>query len=349
MRVLVTGATGFVGRHLVRLLLSHRHRVYGTYLTPPAEWGFDAALFRCDVRDAARIRDITREICPGRIYHLAGQSSPSQSLEDFRNAFDANFWGTYNLLEATRQVVPRARVLVVGSGQCYGPVKASALPVSEDQLFAPPNPYALSKAAADMLAGQYHSRFGLHVVRARPFNHTGPGQQQGFVCSDYARQIAAIELGHGRSVLRVRDPEVRRDFSDVRDVVRAYQLLLEKGKPGEAYNVASGQPISVRQIVLSLVSLSSRPIRISAVRQRLRSGDVPTLYGSSRKLRRATGWKPAYNMHQTLGDLFDYWKTAFNSERKAGTSAEASVARELPKKSQGMRGKGVCRSKWAIP
>jgi GDP-4-dehydro-6-deoxy-D-mannose reductase len=314
MCVLVTGATGFVGQHLVKLLLSLRHSVFGTYLSPPTEWGFDATLFRCDVRDSARVRAIIRKICPTRIYHLAGESSPSQSLKDFRNTFDTNFWGTYNVLEAARQVVPRARVLVVGSGQCYGQVGASRLPANEDQILAPPNPYALSKAAADMLAGQYHSRYGLRVVRARPFNHTGPGQQQGFVCSDYARQVAAIESGQGCAVVHVRDPHVRRDFSDVRDIVRAYELLLEKGKPGEAYNVASGKTISVHQIVLSLVSLSSRPIQVSYSRQRLRSTDVPTLYGSSRKLRRTTGWKPTYKMHQTLEDLFEYWKTALNAK-----------------------------------
>ncbi len=337
MRILVTGATGFVGQHLVRLLLSLRHSVYGTYLSAPTEWGFDAALFRCDIRDAARVRALTRQIRPDRIYHLAGQSSPSQSLQDFRNAFNTNFWGTYNLLEAAGQVAPRARILVVGSSQCYGKVRASKLPITENQVFAPLNPYALGKSAADMLAGQYHSRFGLHVVRARPFNHTGPGQQQGFVCSDYARQIVAIESGHGRAFLRVRDPQVRRDFSDVRDVVRAYELLLEKGKPGQAYNVASGKPISVREIVLSLVSFSSRPIQISVLRQH--SADASTLYGCSRKLHRATGWKPAYNMHQTLADLFDYWKAAFEHgelSRKARVSTEAVAARGLPTKAQSL-------------
>jgi GDP-4-dehydro-6-deoxy-D-mannose reductase len=330
MRVLVTGATGFVGQHLVRLLLSHGKSVSGTYLNPPREWELKAALFQCDIRDAARVLAIARETRPSQIYHLAGQSSPSQSLEDFRNTFDTNFWGTYNLLEATRQVVPKARVLVVGSSQCYGSVKPSRLPISEDQVFAPTNPYALSKGAADMLAGQYHSRFGLQVVRARPFNHTGPGQEQGFVCPDYARQVIAIELGLGNAnpVLRVRDPQIRRDFSDVRDVVRAYELLLERGKPGEAYNVASGRTISVKQIVLSLVSLSSKPIRISAQRRSLRDGDIPTFYGSSLKLRRATGWKPAYNMHQTLADLFDYWKIAVQRDemtRKAAVSAEVAA------------------------
>ena len=329
MRVLVTGATGFVGQHLVRLLLSRGQNVYGTYLTQPHEWAFDAALFCCDIRDPARILAITREICPDRIYHLAGQSSPSQSLEDFKNVFDTNFWGTYNLLEAARQAVPKARVLVVGSALCYGPVKASRLPITEDEIFVPPNPYALSKGAADMLAGQYHSRFGLHIVRARPFNHTGPGQQLGFVCSDYAKQIAVIEADSGqkRPVIRVRDPQIRRDFSDVRDVVSAYELLLEKGKPGEAYNVASGRPISVKKIVVSLASLSSRPVHILARRQRLRPGDVPVLYGSNRKLRRATGWKPAYNMETTLADLFEYWKVACKKDqmRRLGVSAETAV------------------------
>jgi GDP-4-dehydro-6-deoxy-D-mannose reductase len=335
MRVLVTGATGFVGRHLVRLLLSLGQSVSGTYLSPPTDWRLDAALFRCDVRDPAQVRAITQEIRPERIYHLAGEASPSRSLEDFRNTFDTNFWGTYNVLEAALQIVPRSRILVIGSGQCYGPAKTGSSGVTEDHVFAPANPYALSKAAADMLGGQYYSRFGLHIVLARPFNHTGPGQQQGFVCSDYARQIAAIDSGDGRAVVRVRDPMVKRDFSDVRDVVCAYELLLQKGKPGEAYNVASAQPISVKAIVYLLASFSSRPIQIVALRQGLRSGDVRTLYGCNRKLRRATRWKPAYNIHQTLRDLFDYWKATLGCEeltRNAGKSAKAVAARRSGRK-----------------
>ena len=187
-------------------------------------------------------------------------------------------------------------------------MKPSHLPVTEDQAFAPPNPYALSKAAADMLAGQYYFRFGLHIIRARPFNHTGPGQMPGFVCSDFARQIAAIDLGLQRPVVRVGNLRAKRDFTDVRDVVQAYQLLLEKGKPGEAYNVASGQATSVWQIVRVLASFSSWRIRLSVQGQRFRPGDVRTLYGSSLKLRRATGWKPAYNLRTTLRDLYVWWK-----------------------------------------
>jgi len=306
MRALVTGATGFVGQHLIRLLSSRQYSVYGTYLAAPAEPIDKATLFRCDVRDATRLRAITGDIRPSRIYHLAAQSSPSNSIT--KEAFETNFWGTYNLLEVVRQVAPRARVLVVGSGQCYGEVHARGTPITESRPFVPPNPYALSKAAADMLSSQYFSRFGLHIVRARPFNHTGPGQQQGFVCSDYASQIAAIELGQRKPIIRLRDAQKQRDFSDVRDVVLAYELLLQKGEPGEAYNIASGRAISVRQLVRVLISFCSRPIRISLQHQQVRSGDIQSLYGSNRKLQRATGWKPAYNIRQTLQDLFEYWK-----------------------------------------
>lgn len=309
MRVLVTGATGFVGQHLVRFLNSLQYTVYGTYLSKEALARVPAVkLFRCDVRDAGRLRSIVRQIRPNRIYHLAAQSSPVESFRNLQGVYETNFWGTYNLLEAVRQVAPKARVLVVGSGQCYGPVKPSQLPATEDQAFAPPNPYALSKAAADMLAGQYYSRFGLHLIRARPFNHTGPGQAADFVCSDFARQIAAIDLGLRRPVVCTGDLRAKRDFSDVRDVVRAYELLLEKATPGEAYNVASGQATSVRQIVRLLASFSSRPIRLSVQRQRLRPGDARTLYGSNRKLRYATNWKPVYSLRSTLQDLYEYWK-----------------------------------------
>ena len=307
MRVLVTGATGFVGQHLVRLLLSRGHNVFGTYLSAPAEWEFAAELVSCDVRNADSVRRTIAEIRPDELYHLAGQSSPSQSLEQARDVYESNFWGTYNVLESLRQVAPRTRILVVGSGQCYGEVR-NRRRLTESAVLSPRNPYALSKAAADMLAGQYYFGFGLHVIRARPFNHTGPGQQAGFVCSDYARRIVDIELGKERPVLRTHDSGARRDFSDVRDVVRAYELLIQKGQPGEPYNVSSGRTITVKQIVSTLVSFCSRPMQISEERQEVVPGSIANLYGSPRKLCRATGWKPRYNMRQTLRDLFEYWK-----------------------------------------
>ena len=312
MRILVTGATGFVGEHLVRLLLSRDHNVFGTYLSVPASWEFAADLVSCDVRDADSVRKVVADIHPHKVYHLAAQSSPSQTLEQTRDVYESNFWGTYNLLESVRQVAPKAQILVVGSGQCYGEVR-NRKSLTESAVLSPRNPYALSKAAADMLAGQFYYRFGLHIIRARPFNHTGPGQQAGFVCSDYARRIVDIDGGNEPPVLHIRDSGVRRDFSDVRDVVRAYELLIEKGKPGEAYNVASGRSMTIREIVSILVSFCSRRVQILAGHQEARAGDIANLYGSALKLSRTTGWKPRYNMRQTLRDLFEYWKQLCNN------------------------------------
>lgn len=314
MRVLVTGATGFVGRHLTQLLVVQGHRVYGTYLTRPKGGCGGAQLVPCDVRDAARLHRFVRRIRPQRIYHLAAHSSVVDSFRDIRVVYETNFWGTYNLLEAVRQWVPRARVLMVSSGQCYGSMKRGQRPVAESQPLAPQNPYALSKAAADLLAGHYRARYGLYIVRARPLNHTGPGQSPEFVCSDFARQAAAIDLGRQAPVLSVGNLDVVRDFSDVRDVVRAYVLLLEKGKAGEAYNVASGRPTTVRQIVKLLTSFFSRPIRIRVERRRQRLADLHRLTVNTNRLRRTTGWKPRYDLRQTLRDLFLYWKAALQAE-----------------------------------
>jgi GDP-4-dehydro-6-deoxy-D-mannose reductase len=329
MRILVTGATGFVGEHLVRLLLSRDHNVFGTYLSVPSSWEFAAELVWCDLRDASSVRKIVADIRPHEVYHLAAQSSPSQSLEQTRDVYGSNFWGTYNLLESVRQVAPKARILVVGSGQCYGEVR-NRKPLTESAVLSPRNPYALSKAAADMLAGQYYYRFGSHILRARPFNHTGPGQSTGFVCSDYARRIVDIDVGNERPVLRVRDADVRRDFSDVRDVVRAYELLIEKGKPGEAYNVASGRSMTVREIVSILVSFCSRRVQISAEHQEVGAGDIANLYGSRLKLSRTTGWKPRYNMRQTLRDLFEYWKQLSNKGACKGQTEIVPDAQSEP-------------------
>ncbi|MGD1156171.1 MAG: GDP-mannose 4,6-dehydratase [Terriglobia bacterium] len=316
MRVLVTGASGFVGLHLIRLLNSRGHTIYGTaILGGRTERVPGARIFRCDIRDGARLRAIVRRVRPQRVYHLAAFSSVVNSFGDFRSVYETNFWGTFNVLEAVRQEAPKARVLVVGTGQCYGAALSSRLPVAESQPLSPQSPYALSKAVADMLAAQYHQRFGLHIIRARPFNHTGPGQASEFVCSDWARQIASAELRLTPPTLRVGDLTVQRDFSDVRDVVRAYELLLEKGKPGEAYNVGSGRATPMRQIAKLLTGFSSLPIQVRVQSRRLRPGEARALYGSIRKLTRDTGWKPKYNLESTLSDLYFYWKEQLLPER----------------------------------
>ncbi len=233
-----------------------------------------------------------------------------------------------DLLDAVRESAPKARVLLVGSGQCYGNVAAARLPVTEDQPLAPYSPYAGSKAAADLMGYQYFRTWNLQVIRARPFNPTGPGQPPQYVCSDLARQVAKIDAGLCHPVLEVGNTRVQRDFSDVRDVVSAYELLLECGQSGAAYNIASGRGVSIAQIVRLLRPFCRVPFKVEVQQQRLRAGEIPRLYGSNRKLRRDTGWKPEYSLSLTLKEVYSYWRTtlATGSARAAGGDGVAGAA-----------------------
>ncbi|HLC30418.1 MAG TPA: GDP-mannose 4,6-dehydratase [Dehalococcoidia bacterium] len=316
MRALVTGATGFVGPYLLRLLTARGWEVYAT--VRPGERlgrGEGVRFLRCDIRDEKRLRSIVRKVRPHRIYHLAALTSVRDSHRQFRTVYDTNFWGTFHLLEAVRECYRQARVLIVGSGQAYGRTKEGRRPLTESSPLAPESPYALSKAAADMLGYFYAQHYGLNVVRARPFNHTGPGQPPSFVCSELARQVAAIELELAAPVLRVGNMKARRDFSDVRDVVQAYWLLLEKGKKGEAYNVCSGRHVSIAEIIRRLSGFTSRGFRLVVEENRLRLGEARVLYGSNQKLRRETGWRPRHTLRQTLQDLTSYWKEKLSKKQ----------------------------------
>jgi GDP-4-dehydro-6-deoxy-D-mannose reductase len=321
MRILVTGGTGFVGQHLLRLLKERGHAIFATYLVPPAgESPAQVELLACDMRERNQVMEVLRHAQPHHIYHLAGLSSVTKSFAESRQVWNTNLAGTMNLLDAVREMVPKARVLLVGSGQCYGNVRASHLPVTEEEPLAPASPYAGSKAAADLLGYQYFRSWNLQVIRARPFNHTGPGQPPQFVCSDLARQVAEIDAGLRPPLLQVGNTRVQRDFADVRDVVRAYELLLERGTPGEAYNVASGRSVSVAQIVRQLRALCRQPLRVEVQQKRLRAGEAGRLYGSNRKLRRATGWKPEYALSRTLKDVFGYWKASLATRLASAAS-----------------------------
>lgn len=318
MRILITGATGFVGRHLARRLRSRGHEVHGTCLrrTSPLEWPANIPLTLCDIRNRKEVQSLLARISPHYICHLAAQSSVTKSLRSLRQVIRTNFWGTYHLLESAWQIVPTSRLLIVTSGDCYGQQPLKRLPVTESGCLHPQNPYAISKAAADMLSYYYHRKLGLNVVRARPFNHTGPGQSPHFVCSDFARQVAAIDLGLRPPVLQVGNLSVKRDFTDVRDVVRAYEQLITHGKPGEAYNIGSGRAVSLREITQILLSFSHRVIRVSVQTHRLRGGEPLLHYGSNGKIRKLTGWKPIHPLHKTLRDLYLYWKRRMQDKVK---------------------------------
>ena len=325
MRILVTGAAGFVGQHLVGLLAGRGDTVFGTYLGPPPRRpSRGAELLACDIRDQEQVRQVVRQARPHQVYHLAALSSVTRSFAEARQVWEANFWGAMNLLEALRENAPQAAILLVGSSQSYGRVAARQLPITEDHALAPESPYAASKAAADLLGLQYFHSWKLHVIRARPFNHTGPGQSTEFLCSDLARQAAEIDMGLRPPLVALGNTRVQRDFSDVRDVVRAYALLLQRGTPGEAYNVGSGRAVSVRQIVEWLQALSSKPFRIKVEAKRVRANEVAKLYGSNRKLRRATSWSPVYNLETTLRDLFFHWKALLQREARAQSTCVSS-------------------------
>jgi len=309
MRILVTGATGFVGQHLLPLLNGGGHQVFGTHLneneTAPVK------LMCCDLCCRAETERVMAQVLPERLYHLGGFASVRDSVSTPRDVYDTNFGGTLNVLEAVRVMAPECRVLVVGSGQCYG--VASAEPVDETYPLAPRTPYAGSKAAADLLAFQYFCTYKMHVVRVRAFNHAGPGQSPHFVISELARKVAAIDLGFSPPTMEVGNLAARRDFTDVRDVVRAYEVLLESGAPGEAYNVCSGRAVSIREVLDLLRKQCSRSIEV-VDKSLVHPGELQVLSGSNKKLQTETGWRPEISLTETVRDSFLYWKSQLTAK-----------------------------------
>ncbi len=308
--VVVTGAGGFAGRYLVAHLRSLGVRVVGVHrsVVPPLDPPADASLSwaRADVRDAAAVAGILRRATPSAVAHLAGFPWPGRSVDEPREAVEQILLGALGVLDAVRRAVPAARVLLVGSADEYGAVPASEQPLREDRALAPLTPYAVAKGAAAALALQYHRAYGIPVLPVRSFNHTGPGQRTGFVCPDLAAQVVAAERA-GSGEIRVGDRAVVRDFTDVRDVARAYVGLLERGVPGEMVNVASGVGRTIGDVVQALVGLARVPLRVveDPARARPRAWDCPALVGDATRLRERTGWRPEIPFERTLGDLLE--------------------------------------------
>ena len=295
MRAFVTGGHGFVGPWLCRHL---------------TESGDDVVVAdpSVDVTNSVAVRDALEHAQPDVVYHLAAQSSVSSSWDAPADTFTVNALGTLHVLAAVRAVSPKARVVFASSVEVYGVVRLSDLPITETVPFQPATPYAASKAAAEMVALQATLGWGLDVIRARPFNHTGPGQTDRFFVPSMARQI--VEAARtGASELRTGDLTVRRDILDVRDVVRAYRLLAERGLPGEVYNICSGQSVALEQVLQRLLVLARSDMRVTTDPARLRPVDLPDLRGDPSHLRYATGWMPEYPLDETLVDVLDYWRT----------------------------------------
>jgi len=306
-RVLVTGATGFVGRHLVRLLRERGDRVFGTCFPDHPGCG-DRDLVHIDLRLEDGTERAVSEASPDWVFHLAAVSNVRRSWERRRETIETNLLGTSNLFEAVRKRAPSARVLFLSSSDVYGVHADRTTPFKEEDVASIVNPYSFTKVAGELLSRFYVEVEKLDVVVARSFPHTGPGQTADFVFSDWASQVARIERGEAPPLLEVGNLDVRRDYSDVRDVVRAYVLLLEKGRRGETYNVCSGRTVSLREGLEALISMSARLVKVRQDPARLRKTDIPYLAGDGSKLRRETGWAAEILFPRTLADLLESWR-----------------------------------------
>ncbi len=319
MRALITGYTGFVGSHLAEALLERGTEVFALYrwrsrLDNVGHLQDQVHLIEGDIADATSMRHALEISRPDEIYHLAAQSFVPTSWSSPGTTLDTNIQGQLNLFEGVRSLGLSPRIQIACSSEEYGLVHPDELPITEENPLRPLSPYAVSKVAQDLLAYQYHRSYGLDVVRTRGFNHTGPRRGQVFVCSNFAWQIARIERGDAEAVIRVGNLEAKRDFTDVRDMVRGYMLALEKGKPGEVYNICSGKAWTIQAVLDHLLSRSEVEVRIEADPARMRPSDVPVLDGSNAKFRQATGWQPQIPFEKTLDDLLEYWRRRLAAE-----------------------------------
>jgi len=310
LQALITGAGGFVGGHLCEYLLRRTDwDVIGTVFdqeTEPSDPRLH--LLPLDLRERDAVHSLVTDAQPDYIFHLAAQSSVPAAFADPWDTLENNIQSELNLLEAARASGHEVRFLVVGSNEEYGAPRPDELPQTEQSPLRPTNPYAVSKIAQDFLGLQYHLAYRMAVVRVRPFNHTGPGQSPRFVVPAFASQIARIEAGFQEPIMRVGNLSTSRDFTDVRDIVRAYHLAVTKGQPGQVYNLASGEAHSIQGVLETLLSLAQVDIRVERDPDRYRPVDVPVVYGSAEKFHGRTGWTPQIRFEETLRDTLAYWR-----------------------------------------
>ena len=315
MRALITGITGFAGSHLAAFLLSEHPEVevFGTYRWRSrreniGEIEGSVKLIEADLRDYSSVHAMLEEYRPDFIFHLAAQSFVPSSWTGPNETLTTNIVGQTNLFEAILRLKIDPVVQIACSSEEYGLVLPDEVPIKESNPLRPLSPYAVSKVAQDMMGYQYHQSYGLKAIRTRGFNHTGPRRGDVFVTSNFARQLALIEAGQRDPVIRVGNLDAVRDFTDVRDMVRAYWLAVNHATPGEVYNIASGDGITIQELLDRLIGLSTAQVTVETDPARLRPSDVEILVGDSSKFRSVTGWEPQIPFEQTLSDTLDYWR-----------------------------------------
>lgn len=315
MRVLITGITGMAGSHLADYLLQIGGiEIYGTKRWRSRTENIvhimnKITLYECELMDPSSVKKVLKEVKPERIYHLAAQSFVPASWNSPSDTLMNNIIGELNILEAIKELdLKDTRIHIAGSSEEYGLVYENEIPIKETNPLRPLSPYAVSKIGQDYLAYQYYKSYGIFTVRTRAFNHTGPRRGEVFVTSNFAKQIASIEKGLQEPVIYVGSLEAKRDFSDIRDIVKAYYLSLEKGEAGEVYNVGNDRAYSIRDVLEILLSYSKIKVSIKEDPARMRPSDVPLLICDSKKFRERTGWRPEIPFEKTLEDLLNYWR-----------------------------------------
>lgn len=312
-KVLITGITGFAGSHLAELLLAEGCEVYGT-----ARWRSNTdnidhmlnhiKLVNADIRDGYSLQKAFREVHPNYCFHLASQSFVFESWNSPLETLGTNVLGTTNVLEAIRLECPDCKVLIAGSSEEYGKVYPNEIPIKEENPLRPMSPYGVSKVATDKLGVLYFMSYRLSVVVTRAFNHTGPRRGEVFVTSNFAKQIAEIENKHWTPIIKVGNLDAKRDWTDVRDTVKAYWAAIRLGIPGEVYNICSGNGTRIGDMLDILLGYSNKCITVEKDQSRMRPSDVPLLVGDCFKFRALTGWEPVIPFEKTLKDLLNYWR-----------------------------------------
>lgn len=317
MRALITGMNGFAGSHLADFLATLPDtEIFGVGIGNQeniAHLAGRATFSEIDLTRPDLTEAILSQTQPDRIYHLAGQAFAPISWHDPWSTIEINLRAQVNILSAMARMKSNARIIVIGSIDEYGRAEPDELPVKESTPFRPDSPYGVSKIAQDFLGLQYFLSNTLHVVRVRPSNHIGPRQNEQFVTSSFAKQIAEIEAGRHEPVLFVGNLTARRDFTDVRDMVRAYYLALEKCTPGDAYNIGSERAVSIEAVLDTMLKQSRVSIRVQQDSARFRPSDTPVMYCDASKFRAQTGWQTTIPLEQSLRDILDYWRTKVQS------------------------------------
>lgn len=314
-KILITGISGFAGSHLFEhLLKDDRNKIFGTFYSQNSLINLGdnkekATLFKVDLQNESEVKKLISETKPDEIYHLAALASAAKSFSTPKEIVTNNISSQINVLEeVVKNKLSNCRVLVVSSAEVYGDVRAEYLPIDENTPFNPTNSYAVSKLAQDFLGRQYFLSYGLKAIRVRPFNHIGPRQSPDFVVSAFTKKIAEIEKGKRKPIFPAGNLTAKRDFTDVRDMVKAYVMIMEKGEAGDVYNIGSGRSYKIGDILDMLLSFSDIKISVKSDKSLFRPIDNPNLVCNAEKIKKITGWEPSIPIEKTLRDTLEYWR-----------------------------------------